>query len=446
MIRPNPSTPLKVVELFAGVGGFALALQQVGGFKVVWSNQWEPAAKTQFASDCYERHFKGPGHAHVNDNIETVLETLRSPKALRKYPQLPKHDLLVGGFPCQDYSVAKPLNQAHGIEGKKGILWWSIYTILDWKRPRFVLLENVDRLLNSPGDRRGRDFAIILSCLATLGYRAEWRVINAADYGFPQRRRRVFIFAQLAKKARPEAPTRLLFSEGVLARAFPIQAPFDLPLEGNFIAPFGIPRTPQLATKNFGAGQKTTPFRSAGVMQGWDVWTDDVEPDYQINTNDDELHTLGDVVSRTDPKSVPPEYFIEETQLDKWKYLKGAKNEKRTHKGSNAEYFYTEGALPFPDPLERPARTILTAEGGTSASRFKHVVQTADGRLRRLIPEELEELNGFPRGWTAGMGDLKRSFCMGNALVVGVVRRIADEIRKEAAMAGKKRALAVAKK
>jgi DNA (cytosine-5)-methyltransferase 1 len=317
---------------------------------------------------------------------------------------------------------------------------------LDWKKPPFVLLENVDRLLNSPGNQRGRDFAIILSCLATLGYQVEWRVVNAADYGFPQRRRRVFIFAQLAKKARRESPTRVLFSEGVLARAFPVQAPFELPLQGNFIVPFGIPKTPQLATKNFGVGQKTTAFRNAGVMQAWDVWTDDVEPHHHAVPREEEPHTLGDVVSRTDPKAVPEDYFIPESQLEKWKYLKGAKNEKRTHKGSKAEYFYTEGALPFPDPLERPARTILTAEGGTSASRFKHVVRTADGRLRRLIPEELEELNGFPRGWTQGMGDLKRAFCMGNALVVGVVRRIAEEIRKEAEAGTSKRALTVANK
>lgn len=104
--------------------------------------------------------------------------------------------MVVGGFPCQDRSVAKPLSQAGGIEGKKGVLWWDIYRFLYLKEPGYVLLENVDRLLKSLASQRGRDSAIMLSCSADLGYSVEWRVVNSAEYGAPQRRKRVYIYAE----------------------------------------------------------------------------------------------------------------------------------------------------------------------------------------------------------------------------------------------------------
>ena len=175
---------LKVVELFAGVGGFRLGLEKIG-FDVVWSNQWEPSTKKQHASMVYEARFGEKNHS--NEDI-----------ALVSSDEIPDHDLLCGGFPCQDYSVATTLNNSKGLKGKKGVLWWSIFKILEEKknkRPKYLFLENVDRLLKSPSDQRGRDFAVMLASLDELDYVVEWRVINAADYGMPQRRRRVFILA-----------------------------------------------------------------------------------------------------------------------------------------------------------------------------------------------------------------------------------------------------------
>src|SRR2546422_1577073 len=170
---------MRVCELFAGVGGFRLGLE-TNGWEIVWSNQWEPGEKAQWASRCYVSHF-GSKH-HDNRDVSKI-----------RAKKIPNHDLLVGGFPCQDYSVAT--TNAQGIHGRKGVLWWEIYRILRDKRPRFVLLENVDRLLRSPSRQRGRDFAVMLWCLDALGYVAEWRVLNAADYGAPQKRRRLFILA-----------------------------------------------------------------------------------------------------------------------------------------------------------------------------------------------------------------------------------------------------------
>ena len=173
---------IRTVELFAGVGGFRLGLEQASErFQTVWANQWEPSTEDQWAFRCYAKHF-GESHNHVCKDIAAIDKD-----------KIPDHDLLVGGFPCQDYSIAK--KGAKGIEGKKGVLWWQIDEILDKKRPLYVLLENVDRLIRSPAKQKGRDLSIILRCFYEKGYAAEWRVINAADYGQAQRRRRTFLLA-----------------------------------------------------------------------------------------------------------------------------------------------------------------------------------------------------------------------------------------------------------
>lgn len=416
------SQQYRVAELFAGVGGFRLGLEK-SGWSVVWSNQWEPSTKSQHASDCYVERFGGEGH--VCDDIAAVVNGA-APE------DIPDIEMLVGGFPCQDYSVAKPLPQATGIQGKKGVLWWSIYDLLALKRPGFVLLENVDRLLKSPAAQRGRDFAIILSCLAQLGYVAEWRVVNAADYGFPQRRRRVFLYAhRLDLCGYQWKPLDRMYVSGVMANALPVSRAGikqDLEHEASGIGEpmIELDPNPYVVSEHFGLGLKVSPFENAGVMIEGRVWTKRVTPTYR-----GKHQTLGDVVAKTE--SAPEEYYIAEDRLAQWAYLKGPKSEPRIDKKTGHEYFYSEGGMVFPDPLDRPARTVLTGEGGTSASRFKHAIEDPEsGRIRRLVPEELEELNGFPRGWTEGMSDGRRAFMMGNALVVGVVERIGREIMREA--------------
>ena len=408
---------LRAIELFAGVGGFRLGLEAAKGFDVVWSNQWEPSTKVQHASGCYVRNFGEDGH--VCDDIAEVLNRVE-----REEEFLPEHDLLVGGFPCQDYSVARALSQAHGLVGKKGVLWWEIQRLLHLRLPRYVLLENVDRLLKSPASQRGRDFAIILASLAHLGYRVEWRVVNAADYGFPQRRRRVFIFAENTLEGVPD-PLSWLTTDGLLASALPVESP--TPQAGSdAVTSLAIDTRLDFLTREFGKGLPVSPFLNAGLMQGFKVWTTKLralEPTART--------TLGDVLESAE--DVPPEYFIDQASLSTWTYLKGSKNEPRKHRGSGSTYFYNEGAVAFPEPLNQPSRTILTGEGGPSPSRFKHVVETTDGRLRRLVPTELERLNGFPDGWTSGMPDARRAFMMGNALVVGIVERIGRALRIYAA-------------
>jgi DNA (cytosine-5)-methyltransferase 1 len=418
------------VELFAGVGGLRLGLER-SGWRTVWANQWEPSTKNQHAYECYVQRF-GPEGA-VNDDIGAVLDLIDA----GQHDPIPNHDLLVGGFPCQDYSVAKSLNQAHGIEGKKGVLWWQIYRILERGRPRLVFLENVDRLLKSPATQRGRDFAIILACLSDLGYLVEWRVVNAADYGFPQRRRRVFIVAhQVGERSEPRwtGPLPWLFSDGALARGLPIEpaGPVVVHLDGTDVPSLSLNGHPAQITQEFGWGNGITPFGNAGVMWARDVWTRTVAARYRGRRR-----TLGQIVQSTG--EVPSRFFIPDAQLPTWEYLKGPKREAR-RAANGHPYFYAEGGIAYPDPLDRPSRTILTGEGGTSPSRFKHVVETEDGRLRRLTPVELERLNGFPDGWTdTGMPDGRRAFMMGNALVVGLIERVGAALAETPVLASEER-------
>ena len=231
---------INVVELFAGVGGFRLGLEGWNGksafsnykkglnspYKIVWSNQWEPSTKTQHASLVYENRFGKNGHC--NEDISLVDAS-----------EIPDHDMLVGGFPCQDYSVATTLKNSKGLAGKKGVLWWSIHKILSEKKkkPKYLFLENVNRLLISPSGQRGRNFAIILQSLNELGYAVEWRILNAAEFGMPQRRRRIFILAYLKGTAiyeniKETSPKEWILEEGTLAQAFPVTSDSTLfPIE-----------------------------------------------------------------------------------------------------------------------------------------------------------------------------------------------------------------------
>jgi len=411
---------IRVAELFAGVGGFRLGLEgysssvhpelncePAGPYITVWANQWEPPGTParQFAWKCYEDHF-GPGSC-VNADINEVLDGYEAGKV-----DIPDFDLLVGGFPCQDYSVAKPLKDAGGIEGKKGVLWWDIYRMLQLKRPKMILLENVDRLLKSPASQRGRDFAIMLSCLSNAGYSIEWRVINGADYGMLQRRRRVYIFG--IRTRRKWNLMNRLCRNGVLVDAFPIES------NVTDASTIEIDGDPYRVSREFGIGLKVSLFQNAGVMQNGMVVTAKVKPYY-----DGDYATLRDIV--IPDSEVPEAFFITDQQRESWEYLKGSKREKR-EASTGFTYMYSEGPVAFPDSLDKPARTILTSEGGSGASRTKHAIVGDSGQLRRLVPDELDQIQMFPKGWTRGMSDGHRAFCMGNALIVGIPHAIGQAI------------------
>lgn len=399
-----------ICELFAGVGGFRLGFERLeAGFETVWFSQWEPGAKKQWAHDCYVRHFgecaDRRGEIHTGEDISAMDKS-----------QIPAHTVLVGGFPCQDYSVAHTLASSKGIEGKKGVLWWQIRDTLAAGKAPFCLFENVDRLLRSPAKQRGRDLGIILACLNALGYGAEWRVVNAADYGAAQRRRRVFVFAyrsdtRYGVQAAAADPAQLLAHDGLMARAFPV-------------ASLGEVRQTVLDDDVVAVSDG---FRfdldGAGCMHGGRIFTARAE------ARAERAVPLIDILQ----KNAPERYVIPEEKREKWAYLKGAKRvPRRTAAGH--EYIFSEGPVAFPDPWDRPGRTMLTSEG--SLNRSTHVVEDpGTGQLRRLTPIEAERLQGFDDDWTDGMPERMRYFTMGNALVVPMVTRmgrvLADIIDEE---------------
>ena len=407
-----PKHHIKVVELFAGVGGFRIGLEGASdAYETIWNNQWEPSTKHQDASLVYIARFGTKGHSNKDINLV-------------KTEEIPDHDLIVGGFPCQDYSVAATLSRSGGIEGKKGVLWWQIYRILQEKgdkRPKYIFFENVDRLLNSPATQRGRDFAIILASLADLGYVVEWRVINAADYGMPQRRRRTYIVGYQMDSTVSRKIERMedwVEYDGVMAKAFEFR-----PKEGT-VSEFDIVGSIQKVSAGFNKDGKDSPFGNAGMMMSRHVYSVDAEPVY-----DGPRQTLGG--NLVDEQLVPEDFFITEEELPKWQYEKGAKKINRVSKGGY-EYVFSEGGMAFPDNLDQPSRTIITGEGGNAPSRFKHVIRTKSGRYRRLLPIELERMNMFPDNHTLHpeVTDGRRAFFMGNALVCGIIEQIGKSLYK----------------
>lgn len=409
----EPDKPVgTVAELFAGVGGFRIGLAKAG-LKTVFSNQWEPSTKIQHASSVYIANFGEDGHTSID--IARVEEIPTS------------FDLLVGGFPCQDYSVAKTLRSSKGLRGKKGVLWWEILRLVENHKPKFIFLENVDRLLKSPSTQRGRDFAVMLRTLSDAGYIVEWRVVNAAEYGFPQRRIRVFIVARRGKTlGKSVTPFEYITKSGILARALPIVSTQLDCTEIEIEEDWG-----QVSKYFNKKASEKSPFMNSGVFVKGIAYTLKTE----ANPKKKEFASLGDVLQKD--SEVDDEFIIPKSQWKAWEYLKGAKSIERVHKGSGTKYKYAEGSMAFPDLASNPSRTILTGEGGSTPSRFKHIIRTRDGGYRRLTPIELERLNGFPDDWTKfdadgkEIADSKRAFFMGNALVIGLVEKVGKVLAEE---------------
>lgn len=395
--------PLRVVELFAGVGGFRLGLEKANSdfFKVVFGNQWEPAKKTQDAFDCYTRNFDTG--IHSNEDIASVNDALFTEMA---------PDLLVGGFPCQDYSVARSLSGEKGLQGKKGVLFWEIKRAIENSSPKYVLLENVDRLLKSPSTQRGRDFAVMLATFRDLGYSVEWRVINAAEYGFAQRRRRVFIFAYKDGIGFDNEQANYSKKESVFEKGF-------------FAVPFSVQQEPYKGREAAGTLPKdivaisdefSFEFHTAGIMKDGDFYTAHVNPSEETPT------TLGDIL--IEEEKVAEKFYLSDEAIEKIAYLRGPKKIERKSKDGYT-YTFSEGGMSPTDDLDKPGRTMLTSEG--TVNRSSHIIEV-DGRKRFLTPIECERLNGFPDDWTAGMNDRMRYFCMGNALVVGLIEIMGKRI------------------
>lgn len=417
---------MNVLELFAGVGGFRIGLENADPdyFKTLWSNQWEPSRKSQDAFEVYNYHF--PDSENINISIADITD--------EQFAEMDA-DIIVGGFPCQDYSVARSKKNEQGIEGQKGVLFWEIIRATRIIRPRFLILENVDRLLKAPSKQRGRDFAIMLTAFNNLGYSVEWRVINAADYGRSQRRRRVFFFIyrndipfadQMDQRFENQEQIfdenrydDYIFYEGLFATQFPIM---NTPVKKRHVY-YELPEDIVEVSDNFSGTVWNT-----GVMRHGRYYSIDTAPNYE-----GEPITLGEILQNEE--EVPEKFFINDpVKLEKFQYLRGPKRIERTSADGHT-YIYSEGGMSPTDDLNLPGRTMLTSEGTVNRStHFLHV----NGRYRLITPVEAERLQDFPDNWTAlkrlsdgtvtEVSDKMRMFFMGNALVTDIVRKIGEFI------------------
>ncbi|MCT2889229.1 DNA cytosine methyltransferase [Streptococcus thermophilus] len=417
---------MNVLELFAGVGGFRIGLENANPdyFRTLWSNQWEPSRKSQDAFEVYNYHF--PDSENINISISDITD--------EQFSEM-NADIIVGGFPCQDYSVARSKKNEQGIEGQKGVLFWEIIRATRIIRPRFLILENVDRLLKAPSKQRGRDFAIMLTAFNNLGYSVEWRVINAADYGRSQRRRRVFFFIyrndipfahQMDQRFEEQELVfdenrydDYIFHEGLFATQFPIM---NTPVKKRHVY-YELPEDIVEVSDNFSGTVWNT-----GVMRHGKYYSIDTAPNY-----DGEPITLGEILQNEE--EVPEKFFITDpAKLEKFQYLRGPKRIERTSADGHT-YIYSEGGMSPTDDLNLPGRTMLTSEG--TVNRSTHFLNV-NGRYRLITPVEAERLQDFPDNWTAlkrlsdgtitEVSDKMRMFFMGNALVTDIVRKIGEFI------------------
>lgn len=417
---------MNVLELFAGVGGFRIGLENANPdyFRTLWSNQWEPSRKSQDAFEVYNYHF--PDSENINISIADITD--------EQFAEM-NADMIVGGFPCQDYSVARSKKNEQGIEGQKGVLFWEIIRATRIIRPRFLILENVDRLLKAPSKQRGRDFAIMLTAFNNLGYSVEWRVINAADYGRSQRRRRVFFFIyrndipfahQIDQRFEEQEQVfdenrydDYIFHEGLFATQFPI---LNTPVKKRHVY-YELPEDIVEVSDNFSGTVWNT-----GVMRHGRYYSIDTAPNY-----DGEPITLGEILQNEE--EVPEKFFINDpAKLEKFQYLRGPKRIERTSADGHT-YIYSEGGMSPTDDLNLPGRTMLTSEG--TVNRSTHFLNV-NGKYRLITPVEAERLQDFPDNWTAlkrlsdgtvtEVSDKMRMFFMGNALVTDIVRKIGEFI------------------
>ena len=412
---------MKVLELFAGVGGFRVGLENADKrfFETKWANQWEPSRKSQDAFQVYDYHF--PNSDNIDDSIVDITD--------EKFASMDA-DMIVGGFPCQDYSVARSKKNEQGIEGKKGVLFWEIIRATRIIKPKYLILENVDRLLKAPSKQRGRDFAIMLTAFNNLGYSVEWRVINAAEYGRSQRRRRVYFFVyrndlkfakridkkfELGNDIVEEKYDDYIFSDGLFATQFPVtteivkkrRAYYEL--DDDIVA----------VSDNF-----TGTVWNTGIMRHGKYYTIETVPNYKGKSL-----TLGDILQSEE--EVDEKYYITDTEkLKKFQYLRGAKRIERTS-SDGFSYIFSEGGMSPYDDESLPGRTMLTSEG--SVNRSTHLL-FRNNRYRLITPIEAERLQDFPDDWTSKkklsteevteVSDRMRLFFMGNALVTDIVKEI----------------------
>lgn len=348
----NPK--LRVCELFAGIGGFRLGIEQAldkKNIEVVYVSEWD-----KYAAATYEKNF--------NHTVDT--------RSITDVPaeSIPDHDLLVGGFPCQAFSIA---GKRRGFDDTRGTLFFDIARILQEKRTPYCVLENVKGLLSHDF---GRTFKRIIRTLTDLGYDLQWQMLNSKDFGVPQNRERIFIVGHLRGQPRPQV--------------FPIR---------NHSEPDIV--LPTLTARYWGGqanggyiGNKTIKvgtYRTHKDGQGFREVKSGLAPTIPARARED---GSGQPVVMAWSKS----HRTGKTDADK----------------KRKNYGQVENRVKLGE-----FNTLSTGPGGGNQSTQNFIYQSM--KIRRLTPKECERLQGFPDGWTDAVSDAQRYKQLGNAVTVNVV-------------------------
>jgi DNA (cytosine-5)-methyltransferase 1 len=375
---------MKYFSMFSGIGGFELGIQRAfnkqstpfeqdgqgtNGDSDEVEHDVLPTSRTtplcvgyseidKYAIKVYERNFNG----HTNYGDATKIDP----------SSLPDFDLLVGGFPCQAFSVA---GKRMGFDDTRGTLFFDIARILAEKRPRHLVLENVKGLLSHDS---GKTFQTILGVLSDLGYRVEWQVLNSKDFGVPQNRERVYIIGHLGNQC-----VRQVFPINGTNGADIVQINNPVHSNDRVYDTSGI--SPTLNTMQGGNRQPfvasvLTPDRVEKRQNGRRI-KDDGEPSFTVTSQDRHgILTASRLVSYNRNDGVKGEIDV-------------------AHTLSSSDY------------------------RGLNRNQDQNAV-LEDVRIRRLTPTECERLQGFPDDWTAGESDTQRYKMCGNAVTVNVVEAV----------------------
>jgi len=366
---------LTVGSLFSGVGGFDLGFERAG-MAVRWQCEKDTAARSVL-----RRHWPDV----------TVYEDVRDVGIGAEAV-----DVVCGGFPCQDVSIA---GRRAGLAGERSGLWFEFHRILGELAPQWVVIENVPGLLFSNG---GRDFATILRGLVELGYGVCWRVLDSQHFGVPQRRRRVFIVGHLA--------------DGRAAEVL-----FERESGGGHSAPGGEARQAPAASPRGIAGTVSSKWaKGSGGPAGDEA--------YNLVAVDFRHQTLGDLSPTLQAKSTGG-YSLNYTpgvMGFSWQAGTGMA--------------YGDECSPSLLAGQHPAVVGTLRASGAGSSQPSGQANEADmlvggDDVRRLTPLECERLQGFTDGWTAGQSDTARYRQMGNAVTVNVAEWIGRRIVEAAQVA-----------
>lgn len=376
---------MKFIDLFAGIGGFRYGLQKVAtesdcgsdsesgasqhgqrAFYCVWSNEWD-----KYASQIYKKHY---GECDTRD-IRTVDTS-----------EIPDHDLLCAGFPCQSFSIA---GKRLGFEDTRGTMFFEIARVIRDKRPRYFLLENVKGLLSHD---EGKTFQTILGVLSDLGYEYQWQVLNSKNFGVPQNRERIFIIGHLRETSRPEV--------------FPIGESYSISHQTKYAEQAGRSRISSTIDARYGSlrnAGETYLHYIGGIKGKRDMWLKDNKQNSRNFSQGQRVYSSDGIASTIAGNAGG---LGGKTGLYAIPVLTPDRMEKR----QNGRRFKNDGDPAF-----------------TLTSQDKHGVY--DGlSIRRLTPVECERLQGFPDNWTEGISDTQRYKCLGNAVTTLVITEIGRKL------------------